>query len=797
MNFERVWRRVALWMSACVLLAACGGGGNDGGFRVSLNRSSVQVSYERGRVPAPVSLRATWSGQPPDTVYIGAVVEGQGIEPAIPVTLTSNYADITLTPRANLPVGQHSGRVLAMVCADAACSRPIGGTPLPIAYTVTVVQGLSLAPSSLTFAAVENTTAPTQSLGVTLPTGSTAEPAVALQYAGTGGWLTVNRTASGYSVSASAAALPRGVYTATVIFTPAAPYSSVEVPVSLTVGPGLVAPAPALHTVSAETTAASLAGSAPVNLAAGPVLSWTASSSAAWLRLTTASGTTGSSLAYTIDPAGLQPLDNFSDHTATVTLSSSLAHVTPVTFTVTVRKQLPEVNGVGPYVVVAGRSSQVVVRGRGFGSVIDVPARLQTSGLAVSSVARVSDTELILQAAPAEATDRRLSFSNALGLDGGAAVLRVVAPQPYAYAAVPTTGTKRAMVLDAQRGVVYAPNVSQSRLDRYRFGGATGWAADGVAVDNILDAGLSPDGQSLVVTSTPGALRLLDPTSLVEQFRLDHAAGFSRYFTYESPGIASTNDGRSWLAVGNTGWNDLVYFDHATRTIRPSVLASGVRTSYYGGPWAHVSRNGERLLVSQSASISPQPPMLYLDARDSLLRVNPGGKEFAYGASMSDDGSRALFDARELRDADFNVLGQVTVPWSTGYFGLVGSLSPDGRRAYVLAYHEAAISEFPVAYLPRVFVFDTTSITAGESALLGHFDLAHYPTCRTRAYECVLRARTAISPDGLTLFYIGDAHLVVAPVPVNFQSPVAGGGSNDGVIRQGAVIRRWDIGSRR
>lgn len=794
LNFGLVRRLLASWVSACLLLVAgCGGGGGggggDGGFRVVLNRSSVQFSFERGQSPMPVGMRATWTGQPPNSVYIGAVVEGQGIDPAIPVTLTNTHADITLRPRADLPVGQYTGRVLAFVCADPACTQPVGGTPIPIAYTVTVAQGLELTPASVALSAVENTVAPAQSLALTMPSASTTEPVVTTQYAAGSatGWLSVSRTATGYNLTGTAAALPQGVYTASVTFTPAAPHSSVTVPVTFTVGHGLVAPATALHTANAESSAASLTGTAPVNLAAGPALGWTATSNAAWLQLTTASGTTGGSLAYTIDPAGLQGLANFADHTAEVTITSSLAHVTPVTFAVTVRKRLPEVTGLGPYLLVSGRTSRVVVRGRGFSAVANVAGRLQASGLAVSNVTRISDTELTLDAAPAAATDARLSFSNALGIDGGGSTLRVVAPQAFAYAAIPSAGAKRAIVFDAQRRAVYAVNVDLNRLDRFRFDGSA-WTADNLPVPEILDAGLAPDGQSLVVTATPGTLRLLDPGTLASQFTLAHPGGFVRNLTYVSPGIVTTNNGRSWLPTGNGGWNSFSYFDHATRTIQPSQLAVSGNTSYYGGPWAFASRDGERMLVVQSASISPAPPMLVLDARDSLLRVNTAGMTFTYDAPMSDDGSRVLFDWRDLRDGNLNHLGSISLTGS-GYGALASALSPDGRRAYLLAYPDAAIMGYPTVLLPRVYVFDTTSITGDTVASLGHFDLAHYPTCTSQAYECSKRARTAISPDGSTLFFIGDAHLVVAPIPSGMQSAQAVPPSRSGMLR-------WNIGGR-
>lgn len=899
MGFEAMRRLLALGVSACLLLVAgCGGGGGGsegggGGFRVSLSRTSVQLTLAEGEYPpASASLSATWTGQPPGNVYIGAVVEGDGIDPTIPITLSSTRADIVLNARSGLAAGRYTGRVLALVCADQACSQPVGGTPIPIAYTVVVTPGLratpaavalsavsgqatgatlavqlppgeaafqatldaptpwlelgaqtstslqvsarswragtytaqiriasggrvvnvpvsytvaappggehelALTPGSLTISTVENAAASVRSVAVTPASWDPAGPVVSVRYAGAAsGWLTTTRTATGFDVVANALGMTQGVYTATLTFTPAAPGTPLDVPVSMTVGPGLVAPAGTVHVVGAETALATLVGTVPVQLAGGPPIAWTASATAnGWLRLTTASGTTGASLAYAIDGAGLQGLDNFADHTGTITISPALPNVTPVSFTVTLRKRLPEVTSIGPSLGLSGRTQRLVVRGRGFDSVADLSARLRSAGLPVTGVTRVSDTALTLQATPPDSLDRRLSFSNALGFDAAGATLRVIAPQTYPYAAIPSEGTKRAIVLDAHRRTVFAVNVGSNRLNRFRFDGTSSWTADHLNIANILDAGLSPDGQSLLVTSTPGALLLLDAESLSMRFSMNHAGQFPRNLLAVSPGIVSTNNGRSWLPVGDGGWNGLAYFDHATRTVQPSQVLGDGPTSYYGGPWAYASRNGERLLVVQSAGLSPAPLMLQANASDSLLRPNDQGLTFTYDAPMSDDGNVVLMDTAEVRNGSLALIGRTTIPSPSGFFGVAGAVSPDGLRAYVLAYHNTAIGTFPSAMLPKLYAFDTTSVTNGELALVGEIDVAHYPTCRSGTYECSVRARTAISPDGRTLFFVGDAHLVVQPLPTNLQSPAAATRANAaGVSPRTPSMQRWDL----
>lgn len=162
MDLDQVRRLLVPWVSACLLLVAgCGGGGGggdggggDGGFRVALSRPSVQFTSEEGSAGASVMVIASWTGTPPSSVYIGAIVEGEGVQPDIPVTLYPTRAEITLHPRGDLLPGVYTGRVLALVCSDPACTRTIGGTPVPLAYTLTVTPGLRATPNPFQVTAV-------------------------------------------------------------------------------------------------------------------------------------------------------------------------------------------------------------------------------------------------------------------------------------------------------------------------------------------------------------------------------------------------------------------------------------------------------------------------------------------------------------------------------------------------------------------------------------------------------------------------------------------------------------------
>lgn len=876
--------RTCLGLSLLSVLLACGGGGGgdaggpppSSGFRVSLDRSSVSFDFEEGQTVTPAVVIASSSGTPSGDLYIGAVAEGEGIDPYIDAVIEGTQARFSLRPRASLAPGNYSGRVLLKACEDAACTRTIGGTPLPVSYTVKVRKGLTVTPSelnivavsgneasavlkvnhpdgpggsfsdtvrsdgawlrtgvhgigelpvtlkslrsgtyfgnieirasgrlvnvpvrytvtpppggdrdlqvspqSLSLATTENASSTAQTLNVTLPSWGDTTLGIYTAYQqangeyvqSSGGWLSVQRTANGASVVASATALSQGSYNAQILFNPAAPGTPIVVPVSLTVGAGLVKPADQQLSVTAETSSSALQGQVAIALAAGNTVAWSASSDATWLKLLNASGQTGQALRYQVDSSALDSMTNFAESEATVTVRAPQTQISPVSFKVSLRKAIPEVHYVGPYLLVQNQAAEVHVRGRGFDQVQNLAARLQLSGLAASQISRLSDTQLLLSVNPTNTGKHVIGIGNALGLGSGSTELRVIAARSYPAAALATAGKKRTILFDAERQTVYAVNVEGETLDRMRFDAQAGWSLDSVSIPAILDAGIGPDGQQLLVSSKSGSLRLLNAANLQTEFSLQSSESLLESLTYLSNGIPTGNDGRAWLAVGQS-WAELQYFDHRSRSLKPRPQQAELSTSFYGGPWMVMARNGERMLVVQSASISSDPPMLYLDSSEGLLKTNPAALTFSYDMQLSADGNRVLFDFSTVRDRNFGLIGQLPSLPST-HVVQAGLISPDGKRAYVLAYADSDMGNFDQAptQLPRVFVYDSSQASSGSIALseVGQFDLSAYPGCRRTDGSCP-RPRATISPDGQTLFVVGNEKLVVAPIPSALRS---------------------------
>ena len=678
--------------------------------------------------------------------------------------VTGNSFKVTAAP---MPSGQYSGTVTVQSGSDFVV--------VPVSWLVMAPEGgsnryLATSAASLTLTAAEGAKSAPQALGLVRPSWN-PDVSTNIAYPGRFGWLALRTLTNGdLEASADAAGLAAGVYSATITLSGAYPSTPVALPVSLTVGAGLATPAAQSLVMGGDTTAAQLTGTLPVVSIGPTALNWTATSNVPWLRLTRTAGSLGTPVAYQVDTAAALALPAFADHTATVTISAQIpaaapgaAPLTPVTTTISLRNELAEVHHVGPGLVVAGQPAEVFVRGRGFDRLADPAARLSISGINPTAVTRISATALKLQLPAVAAGDHQVSLSNALEASTGSATLHAVAAQAHSAAALVTGGTPYAVLHDAQRRQVLVANTGLGLLLRWRERSGA-WAADSLAVPDLADIGFSPDGASLIATARSGRLHLIDPDSLA--IRSSHTAPGPFYpAPTTGHGLAVTNDGKVWLAVG-TGQNQMVGFDlHSQQFSLQQPV--GLPALFDGGPWFEVSRNGDRKITVSSTSAAAGNGLFYDDASAGVWRLNPAGLGFFYYSynGLDDSGNRFL-RLGTVYDRSFKRIGQVALP-DAGWTDNAGVLSPDGQRLYVYAQGPDWFSP-TASTLPRIHVFDTSGAagTATLLPLLGSWTLPDSPTCHqaTVADDCQ-RPAMNIAADGRTLLVAGGAKLLVVPVP--------------------------------
>jgi IPT/TIG domain-containing protein len=741
---------------------------------------SIQVRAVLMVSPSPVSVTAvsgdtaaqTVAVQLPDgqTAFSAAVESGS---PWLSITnVTATSFDVALS---SLPSNTYNGSVTV--------TSGTSQVTLTVNYTVSAPAGgdqpMAVNPPNLTLATVEDGST-SAALGVTPPSWNPNVMAT-VQYISGSGWLSLTPTASGEQVLANAGALTAGNYTANIRIHGAYPSTDILVPVALTVGIGLMQPADVPLTLGAETVASDLSGAVPINVVApGLPTTWHASSNVSWLILTNSNGATGSSLTYAVDTTQVGALANAAISSAQITITPALATMTPVAFNVNLNKNLPQITSLGPYTQLTGQPARVVLRGSGFNSIASPAARFTLAGATTNTVVVVNDTEVVAQFSALAAGKHIVAVSNALGLTTATGSVTAVSPPAYVYSAIPTGGSLRSLAYDAERESIYAANTTLATIMSFHYTGSA-WAKNSVPFAQAYDVGLSQDGTTLFATATltsaaptaPGVIETLDPSTLATTQSMAQSVVFQPLFGTLGFGIPTTNDARTWLSVAPVpgGFGNLAYITAAALT--PTLVTlNTISTDFDDGPWFAMSRDGERLIITQSASSGPSA-MLYMNAADSVVRTNPGGATFSYYFSLSESGDKALFDNATLRDGAFNVLGTATIPAGSSlpmsYYAKNGQLTPDGTRIYVLSYRSDASTQPTVT--PRVFVFDATSPAPNLTAL-GYFDVADYPTCvpDNNTGSCPGQDGSpsiagAISLDGDVLFFAGDQKLLVVPVP--------------------------------
>ena len=485
--------------------------------------------------------------------------------------------------------------------------------------------------------------------------------------------------------------------------------------------------------------------------------------------------------------------------------------MSPVTFTVTLAKQLPQITSLAPYVQLTGQNARVILRGSGFSAIAGaaLDARFTLDGTPATSVSLVNDTEVVVIFAPLPVGAHTAAVSNALGMaTPTGSVTAIAAPSPaYSYTRLSTGGFPGYVAYDPQRNSVYLANTSLEQVLRYHFANGA-WTTTSLPLPAVHDLGLSTDGTVLYATTSSnsgGTLESLDPDTLTTITPAVTTNNLQPTFQGTGFGVVPTNDGRSWLGIASAPGSDFGNLTYVTTSdLTPTIVQpplAGAAGDTLGGPWFAASRDGELLMVTLSAQLTPEPPTLYLHAADSVLMTVPSSGSVstsdALGYSLSDTGNRVLLNST-LFDGSFNFVGYATLPTlssapSVNYQASASVLSPDGSTLYVLAYGYSGSATSPSG-TPVVFVFDaqTTSLNLN---VLGYFTIPDFPSCWNGAQSQLLcdRAEAAISLDGQTLFFAGYQYFLVVPVPTTLSQVMSAQAGREANQQKRAVTTPWPL----
>ena len=726
------------------------------------------------------------------TTFTSAITSGAEF-----ITLTQPTATTLRVQARAMPSGQRIGNVRVESGAYAEM--------IAVNYNITAPPGgefnLRTNPASVTLSATERTTGAAKTIDVL---GPTWEPQLETQtfimygFPFTVEWLQVDKIAGGYRLTPTATGLAAGTYTATLQISGTSttiPSNPFLVPVTFTVGPGLMTPADVTVTIDANTAPASavLRGSIPITLTEGSPVQWTATSSDRWVVITRSTGATGTSLDYEINPNELDLGYAYDqrDFPTTITVTAN-PFLTPVSFKINVQQRMAHIRGITPFFQVQGRASRHVIRGTGFIANRNWSQYIQVMGAPAGAgqVTRVNDTELILDLDASPYGSIVLDSINALASVPNWDPIRVIPVRTSTYQALTTGFPVKKLRYDAERDNLWIVDevTSGGRVILYTRGGGTWQATTPVPLQGAKDQVASPDNRihfyplvTGLAYSAADSTQIMGPSSLAPPFTPMHVAPYA-------DSIAYTNDSKLWfsndnggLGVGLKSWDEM---RQQMATVSSPLLQS------FEGPWFTVSGNGERMYISQSTNASAR--LLALDAKDGTLFevLNAGTANNLRDASINLDGSRLIGTQFDVRDLAYGNIGNVEVAHQ-GYTSVASTVNSAGTRAYVLAYNQADLN----GTLPRVYVFNlTTPQSAGvRMPMLGYFTIADYPTCRN-AQQCSLRPRAVLAPDNNSLFFAGDAKLVITPIPD--ESVLLSSAGAPVLSKQQIVMKPWRVETR-
>lgn len=516
--------------------------------------------------------------------------------------------------------------------------------------------------------------------------------------------------------------------------------------------------------VGAETDPAKpLTGSVRIDSPAGsPAFDWTATSADSWLRVIRAAGASGTNVEYEVDWTHVKAMPNDFEQVGQIRLTTTRPNESSPVVAVKVRKALPALESGTPQVLVAMRTTRVVLRGRNFDGLVQLADRVQVTGGTLVAAAKINDKALLVDIAPNLLGDMTIRVLNAQGVTTQDTRVQVVPPREYDYAIAGGPGLRRSAVLDPSTHAVFSANTESQIIEKYQFDGAS-WPLTTRQVVLLSDIGLTRNGRSIVATTRAPIWRLVRYRSdtLDYEAETQSLTGFGGGSERIGNGIPVTNDERMWLANGGGTRNGVSYYDVSANKIVDVILPTNGAFPLSGGPWYSVAANGERLITVFGADTSPLPDLHYLDASEGVMKRAAPGLTF-YRTSSSDAGDRVLYETTAVRDANFQLVGTFNIqPDELSYIPVGGAVSRDGRRTYLLASGPTT----------RIYVFDTTTPSPSTPlSPIGMFDVPDAPSCAPGPFCVAPYVIVKMAADGNTLFLVGNERVIVQPIPAQFRS---------------------------
>jgi len=394
----------------------------------------------------------------------------------------------------------------------------------------------------------------------------------------------------------------------------------------------------------------------------------------------------------------------------------------------------PELLYVAPYVGFAGRSGTLHVHGRGLAT--GAPVTIQIGDQTFGPVTPDNDT-LVTLSVPALPVGRYpVTLIDPPVVSPRDPELVIVAAPAFAYQAIDAHGTRKRLLYDAERQMLYSGSWSDQRIERFSYAGGTWTKQPEIAVAALADIAMAPDGRSLIVVKEGE----IDEMSLsdgqyfpVERAPFPNTSAPCNFFSH----FEAASNGKLVLfsAVHGSGICPAYFYDLVTSAM--------VRGEGFYLPAAGVSRDGSRIYAH--GDFSSDPFMVY-DALSGTTADSFTDVSAPYAFSIDGDGSRMILDDRQVYNGAFRNTGNVPYqgPFAT-------RISHDGSRAFI----------YPFTGRPRIEIYDLNG-PLQSGAMYPLIATIPVPDAANGANEYEM-AMTS-TPDDAVLFVSGASKLLVIPI---------------------------------
>jgi hypothetical protein len=699
----------------------------------AVTASVENVTYSVGEGDLPLNQSVILTGISSSSFSLSVQYDSQAQDwlALILVPIDSATHQLSLRPVKALPVGNYQATAQIGYSANGVSNT----VDIAVAYNVT--PSITLSTNAINLSAIERETSEPQSFTINYAGSQNVDWQIAFSSADGINWASaVQNSGSSLPATIEMFGLPHGPVNQysgelTINYSLNGIQNTLALPVTYDIAPReLIVDSPLTYSLDINSLPGDLSQTVSIGSNTSQNLDWNATADQSWVILSKTNGDTATDnqLTVTLDAAQLSALDR-GNYTAAVTFSSSVSGVPDTELVVNVIHDSVHIQYLTPSFSYSNTTQEKILRGGGFSHITN--QTLMLGSYPAVSMTVVSDNEIRFTPPALLPGKYPVSIDGNIGLSRSDTELSVIENHSFAGALFPSAGMISRVRFDAVTETIYAVDVSNDSINRYRYNGST-WDENILSVPGIADIALDPNGKEIVAI----ALRDLNSQLIhisTDTFMVDGTYDVNIGFVSDLDRIEIANNGKAYLFIGTSGY----IYDIATHDVVQSV---GARDAYKEA----ISQDRSRIIAMQRA-VYPRV-MYYYNASTDAVYDNELGRN-TQQMFLSHDASKLVITSGfsfDIFDYNFNLLG---TGGSSGDFGV---LSNDGTRFFTYTSSIDSIYGYDISDPQNIIGLGSYSpLPFGEYLGRGFF----------QSIRPVL-----VTPDDKYILMAGDQNIVLTPI---------------------------------